>query len=139
MRILLNAGQIILAGIYAMAGLMKFTTPIDQLNAAMPWTLSVGEITTRFIGAAELLGAVGLILPGLLRIAPQLVGFAALGLVAVQVLAIAFHLARGEFSALMLNVPLLFMALFVFWGRTFEAPIASRNGEMKPPSLAGSR
>lgn len=139
MRILLITGQIILAGMYGMAGLMKFATPFDQLSAAMPWTLSVGEFTTRLIGLAELLGAVGLILPGLLRISPKLVGYAALGLTAVQILAIPLHLIRGESTALMLNVPLLYISVFVFWGRTFNAPIASRNREIKTSNLAESR
>jgi uncharacterized membrane protein YphA (DoxX/SURF4 family) len=139
MRILLIIGQIILAGMYGMAGFMKFTTPFDQLSAAMPWALSVGEFMTRFIGLAELLGAVGLVLPGLLRISPKLVGYAALGLMVVQILAIPLHLSRGESSALMLNVPLLYISVFVFWGRTFNAPIASRSREIKSSSLAESR
>lgn len=79
----------------------------------------------RFIGIAELIGAVGLILPSALRIQPRLSALAAAGLVLVMVLGSVFHLTRGENFA----PPLVLFALstFVAYGRWKLAPIAPKS------------
>jgi uncharacterized membrane protein YphA (DoxX/SURF4 family) len=119
--------QVLLAFAFGMAGFMKSTQPFEALNKAMPWTLSVGETTTRFIGLSELLGAVGLLLPAITRILPFLTSLAGLGLVTVMVLASGFHVTRGEYGMLPVNAVLASLALFVAWGRYRAAPIAPRN------------
>ena len=53
--------QGLLALAFGMAGFMKLTTPIDQLAAQMAWVADAPSWLPRFIGAAELAGAVGLI------------------------------------------------------------------------------
>ena len=66
------------------------------------------------------------VLPALTRIQPWLTPLAALGFVAIQVLAIGFHITRGEVHGLPMNVVLLALAAFVVWGRTRKAPIEGR-------------
>ena len=119
--------QVVLAALFGMAGLMKLTQPIDALAASLPWVTSVPEMLVRFIGAAELAGALGLILPSLTRIQPRLTALAALGLAVVMVLASAFHLTRGEASMLPMNLVIGLLALSVAWGRGKAAPITPRG------------
>jgi uncharacterized membrane protein YphA (DoxX/SURF4 family) len=109
-----------------MAGLMKLSTPIEQLHQQMSWTLTVPTLLVRFIGASELAGAIGLILPAATRIQPRLTPLAAAGLVLVMILAAAFHISRGELVMLPINIFLGSLAAFVAWGRARKAPIAPR-------------
>ena len=119
--------QAALAFVYAMAGFMKISQPIEALVASgMGYAGDYPELLTRFIGAAELLGAIGIILPALLRILPVLTPLAALGFSIIQVLAFALHFSRGEFAVLPVNLLLLALSLFVLWGRTRKVPIAPR-------------
>lgn len=117
--------QVLLAAAFIMAGLMKSTTPIAELAAKMVWP---GELPglVRFIGVSELLGGVGLLLPALTRIKPQLTALAGAALALVMVLAAGFHVMRGEWSALPINLVLGGLAAFVAWGRFRGAPIAPR-------------
>ena len=69
------------------------------------------------IGAIEVVGAVGLILPWLTGIGPILTPIAALGLVALQVGAMVFHGRRGEFKQWPVNLLFAGLAAFVAWGR----------------------
>ncbi len=64
----------------------------------------------------------------LTRIRPGLTPLAALGFVTIQILAIGFHVVRGEIaSSAPLNALLLGLSLFVLWGRTKKAPISPRT------------
>jgi putative oxidoreductase len=120
------AVQALLAFFYGYAGIMKLTQPLAVLAPNMTFVTQIPEWLTRFIGAAELAGAIGLILPAATRILPQLTTLAAVGLAAVQACAIVFHVAHGEFGILAFNTVLLLLALFVAWGRWKVAPIAAR-------------
>jgi putative oxidoreductase len=106
----------VLAVLYLMAGGMKATQPIDKLAAQMKWPADLPRLT-RFVGVAEVLGAIGLILPLATGILPWLTPLAALCLVLVQVLAIGFHIMRKELQILPANLVLLALAAFVAWGR----------------------
>ena len=118
--------QVLLAAMFLMTGFMKLSQPIAALSGQMPWVTSVPEALVRFIGAAELAGALGLILPSLSRIRPRLTVLAAIGLITVMILASAFHLSRGEGSVVPMNLVLAALAAFVAWGRSNPAPIAPR-------------
>jgi putative oxidoreductase len=119
--------QVLLAAFYFYAGFNKLSQPIEALGAmGMGFVLVVPELLTRFIGLAELLGAAGLILPAATRIMPRLTPLAALGLSIIQVLAIGFHISRGEVMVLPMNLVLLALSLFVLWGRERKAPISAR-------------
>ena len=110
------AAAVLLAALYLMAGIMKGTQPIEKLAAQMKWPGEYPRLT-RFVGWAEVLGAIGLILPLLTGILAWLTPLAALCLALVQILAIGFHLRRGEAQILPFNVVLLVLAIFVAWGR----------------------
>lgn len=126
LNIALWISQILLAAMFGMAGLMKVTQSIDHLSEMLPFAAQVPEGLVRFIGAAELAGALGLILPAASRILPRLTPLAATGLVVVMVLAAGFHIYRGEFSNLPINFILGSLAAFVAWGRFAKARISKR-------------
>lgn len=107
----------VLAVMFAMAGVMKSTQPKDKLAEKLPWVEDVSTGTLRMVGAAELLGALGLILPAWTGIAPILTPIAAVGLAVIMVLAIIIHARRKEPSAIVVNLVLLAAAVFVAWGR----------------------
>jgi uncharacterized membrane protein YphA (DoxX/SURF4 family) len=111
--------QALLALVYLAAGSLKVVRPREQLVASgnYDWMKDTSDAGVKAVGAVELLGAVGLILPELTGIAPILTPIAAVGLVVVQVGAIRVHLARNERKPLPANVILLLLAAFVAVGR----------------------
>ncbi len=124
-NIFLWSAQVTLGGMFLMVGLMKMTTPIEVLVLKVPLAKDL-PMLVRFIGVSEFAGALGLLLPSLLRIKPMLTSIAALGLVVVMILAGIFHLVRGEYPAI--GFPIMFglIAAFIAYGRTKKAPIAPR-------------
>jgi hypothetical protein len=126
LRVALWVAQSVTAALFAMAGSMKSTLPIAELATKLPWTASAPEALVRFIGVAELAGAVGLLLPALTRIKPGLTALAGAALTLVMILAAGFHVSRSEFGALPINLVLGSLAAFVAWGRFRAAPIAPR-------------
>ncbi len=119
--------QTLLAAMFLMSGLMKVSQPIEKLSQMLPWASQMPELIVRFIGAAEVLGALGLILPSMLRIQPKLTPIAALGLAVVMLFAVFFHLSRGETPAIGMNFVLIAIAAFIAWGRFKKAPIAPKT------------
>jgi hypothetical protein len=101
---------------------MKATQPLDQLAKRMDWVSSTPPTFVRSIGIAEVLGAIGLILPLATGILPGLTVAAAVGLVLVQLAASAFHVSRNEVSRLPVNLVLLLLAAFVVYGRLAIVP-----------------
>lgn len=88
----------LVAAVYASGGVKKLVQTPDQLRPMMGWVDVMPLSYLRAIGAIELLGAIGLILPPLTRIAPGLAIAAAIGLAIVQVGAFALHFSRHEIS-----------------------------------------
>lgn len=120
-------GQIALAGLYLMAAYMKGLMPVADLAAmGMTWAPNAPITLVRGIALMEFLGAVGVILPAATRIMPQLTVWAAAGLLAIQALAIPFHLIRGEANLLGFNLIYVALAVFVLWGRARKSPITPR-------------
>jgi putative oxidoreductase len=109
--------QGLLAAAFLLFGFVKVSQPMDALGKRMAWVRAIPPAFVRFIGAAEVLGAVGLILPMLTRILPWLTVAAAIGLVVVQASAAIFHISRREVSAVPVNVVLLLLAVLVAIGR----------------------
>jgi uncharacterized membrane protein YphA (DoxX/SURF4 family) len=119
--------QILLALVFGMAGVMKTFMPLEALATQMAWVGGSPDLLVRFVGIAELAGALGMILPAVTRILPWLTPLAGLGFAVIQVLAIGLHAMRGETAmTLPMNLALLALALFVAWGRWRKAPIAPR-------------
>jgi len=120
--------QVALAGLYAMGAYMHLLLSPAELGAmGAVWAENAPMWLVRFIGLAELAGIIGLILPAATRIRPELTRLAAIGLLAIQVLAIPFHILRAEFVPLPFNFLLVALALFIIWGRTRKAPITART------------
>lgn len=108
------------------AGATKVLSPLDQLAASMPWVPGFAPLAVRAIGAAEVLGAIGLILPSALRILPRLTALAALGLAALMLGAIQTELSVSGPAKAVAPAVFAALSLFVAWGRGRAAPIAAR-------------
>lgn len=114
--------QVLLAGLFLYAGGVKFTLPPEVL--AGPLGFPVPFIL--FIGVCEVLGGLGLILPGLLRIRPGLTPLAAGGLTIIMVGAVVVTVMVGMASAAWLPLLAGLAAAFVAYGRWRLAPIQGR-------------
>ncbi len=117
MNIVLWIVQILLALAFGFFGFTKLSQPIEALAGMMPWVTAMPAVLVQFIGAAEIAGALGLILPGLTKIQPKLTAWAGLGLAVVMVLAAILHITRGEFGNLPINAVLFVLSALVAWGR----------------------
>ena len=124
MNIVLWVLQVLLAVAFFAHGWLFLAPPPEiavLMNASMPRWFQL------FLGVAEVLAAVGLILPGLTRILPWLVTWAAAGIMIVMVSATVFHAARGEMSSAAITLVLLAMATFVAHMRHRVRPIRARR------------
>ena len=126
MNILLWILQVALAAVFLLAGSTKGWTPLAELGTRVPWVPDVPGWVPRLAGFSEILGALGLILPAATRIKPWLTPLAASALGLVMVLAMIFHLVRGEVPAAGFNLALLLVCLLVAWGRQKKVPIQPR-------------
>jgi putative oxidoreductase len=127
LHVALWVAQAVLALAFGIAGWMKLMLPIATLVNRLPWVTDTPVGMVRFIGAAELAGALGMLLPSLTRVAPSLTPLAASGLTTVMALAAALHVYRGEVGLLFWPALLGTLASFVAWGRLRHAPIAPRT------------
>jgi DoxX-like protein len=105
----------VLAVFYLYSGGKKLIQSREQLRPMMAWVDDVPVWLVRAIGALEVLGAVALVLPVLVGVAPWLALAAAVGFVLLQVGATALHLSRGERGYIGLNVGLLVAAAVLVW------------------------
>jgi len=109
--------QILLALAFGVAGTLKLSQPRAKLAENMGWVEDYSAGFVKFVGAVEVLGALGLILPGLTGIAPILTPLAATGLALEQVGAAIVHVRRREPRFIIGNFVLASVAAFVAWGR----------------------
>lgn len=131
MNIVLWVLQVLLAVAFFAHGLLFLTPPPEiavMMNESLPRWFQL------FLGVAEVLAAVGLTLPGLTRVLPQLITWAAGGITIVMVSATVFHVVRGEMSSAAVTLLLLAMATFVASMRHRAVPIRPRGA----PSAVGS-
>ncbi len=109
----------LLAVAYLIGGSGKLIMPKEKI-AATPgggWVEDFSAGFVKALGAVEILGAVGLILPALLDIAPVLVPLAALGLGLIMIGAALVEFRRQEFKHVLVNLTYLALIAFVAWGR----------------------
>lgn len=114
MNITLWILQGLLAAAFLAHGWLFLSPPpeiVEQMNATLPRWFQL------FLGVAEVLAAVGLTLPGITRILPWIVTWAAVGVGMVTLSATVFHLMRGEVSSALITTMLLAMASFVAYMR----------------------
>jgi hypothetical protein len=108
------AVQGLLALLFLFAGGMKLVLPIEELTGQMP----LPALFVRFIGVAEVLGAMGLILPGLLRIRPGLTPLAGGGLAIIMIGATILTLAGGQVATALIPLVVGMLSAFVAYGRS---------------------
>ena len=115
--------QILLALAFLAIGLLMLARSRERLLQVAGWVEDFPAPAVRAIGVLELLGAVGVVLPGVLGVAGVLVPVAALGLAVILVGAIVTHLLRGEQDEVGLPVALLLAAAVVAAGRLSAWPL----------------
>ena len=105
--------QILLAALFLFAGGMKLVLPLDQLAGPFPlpgWFL-------RFIGAVEVLGGFGLVLPGMFKIRRNLTPLAAMGLVVIMAGATVIGVITSQAVAIVIPVVVGALLCFVAYWR----------------------
>ena len=125
---LLNIGlwllQVLLAALFAWHGQLMAFPPAEMVAMI---DANIGPNLRVFIGVAELLAAVGLLLPGITRILPSLTAISAGGLTIVMACATVFHLFRGETSSAISAAVILALVAAVAYARWKLLPIAARR------------
>ena len=117
--------QGLLAALFLFAGGMKLVLPVEEMTEQ----IQLPGLFLRFIGVAEVLGALGLILPGLLRIRPGLTPLAAAGLVIIMIGATVVTLASGMVAPALISLVVGLLAALVAYGRWRLAP---HRGSSRP-------
>jgi hypothetical protein len=102
---------------------MKLVLPIEEMTKQVP----LPGLFLRFIALCEVLGAIGLILPGLLRIRPGLTPLAAAGLVIIMIGATVLTLLTGDIAMALIPLVVGILAAFVAYGRWRLAPLSAKT------------
>ncbi|MDH3307977.1 MAG: DoxX family protein [Acidimicrobiia bacterium] len=117
----------ILAGIFFLyVGVLHFIVP-EGLPSTFSWMYDLSDVMHYISGTLEILGGLGLILPAVTRIQPQLVPVAAGGLALLMLSAVIFHIGRGEYGNVGSNVLWIIVTAFIAYGRTKVAPLQPRT------------
>jgi uncharacterized membrane protein YphA (DoxX/SURF4 family) len=116
--------QGLLSLLFLFAGGMKLVTPVEEMTKQMP---EMPGLFLRFIGVAEVLGGLGLILPGLLRIQTTLTSLAAWCLVIIMIGAVVVTLLTNPPVLALLPLITGLLLIFVAYGRRRLAPIPNRS------------
>ena len=129
MNILLWIIQVLLALLFLFAGGMKLVIAPEVLQSmGSPNQIGLPGLLVRFIGVCEVLGGLGLILPGLLRIRPGLTPLAAAGLVIIMIGAIVLTVMGDGIGAALPAIVAGILAAFVAYGRWRLVPHRGRSG-----------
>ena len=118
LNVLLWVLQVLLAMLFMLSGVMKFVMPVEEMTkqiALSGWFL-------HFIGVAEILGAIGLVLPGILRIRTGLTPLAAAALVVIMIGATVVNLKIGNRGAALTTVVVGLLLVFVAYNRRRLVP-----------------
>lgn len=127
MNIVLWIIQVLLALLFLFAGGTKLVFPIEMLTAARtPTQVILPGLLIRFIGVCEVLGGLGLILPGLLRIKPGLTPLAAAGLVIIMIGATVLTIIGDGISGAIVPLLTCILSAFVAYGRWRLVPHSGR-------------
>ncbi|MGQ0763358.1 MAG: DoxX family protein [Acidobacteriota bacterium] len=124
MSVILWILQVLLALLFIFGGVMKFVMSVEKMNAQSP--VAMPGLFLHFIGICEVLGGLGLILPSLLKIKPQLTPLAAVGLAIITAGATVTTLMGPMKVAAAFPLIVCLLCLFVAYGRWRLKPIAPR-------------
>ena len=122
--------QALVAVVFLVAGASKLAMPAEVLAASSPLPV----LFVRFIGACEIFGAIGLIVPAVTRIRPMLTPIAAICLAIIMVGATVSTLLVGMGAAALMPFILGVAVVFIAYGRLNLAPIAEKTSAI--PTLA---
>jgi uncharacterized membrane protein YphA (DoxX/SURF4 family) len=117
--------QGLIAAMFAMTGFMKLSKSRDEIKArnGMNWAENVSGSQLKLIGLAELLAAIGLIIPQLTGILLWMTPLAAIGLILIMVGAMVLHKQRGDGpKPISLNIMLMLLATYIAFGRLVFVP-----------------
>jgi hypothetical protein len=124
--------QALLTLLFLFAGGTKLVLPIETLTSmGSPNQIPLPGLFIRFIGICEVLGALGLILPGLLKIRPGLTSLAAGGLTIIMIGATVLTFAADGFAAALPPLVAAILSAFVAYGRRQGAP--ARGAQVSQP------
>jgi hypothetical protein len=118
MNVVLWIIQVLLALLFLFAGVTKLILPIEEMTKQM----AMPGLFLRFLGVVEVLGALGLILPGLFRIKSWLTPLAAVGLTIIVIGATVITLQIGGGATAMVPLVTALLSVFVAYGRWRLAP-----------------
>jgi len=117
--------QIFFGVYFIVIGIMHFVVP-EGLPAPMEWMYDLSDTLHIVSGVAEILGGIGLILPGLTKIMPELTVYAALGLAAVMVGAVVYHIGREEYQNIVTNLVIAGILGYLAYARWKLTPLEGR-------------
>ncbi|GAA5153311.1 DoxX family protein [Microbacterium pseudoresistens] len=124
----MNIALWIVAGVFAIGfvagGIIKLTWPHEKYAAKLHWAQDFTPGKVKFMGAIEILGGLGLVLPALFGVAPVLVPIAASGMALYMAGAVTERIRRSEYRDLLGDLVFLAAMLFVAWGRYAIAPFS---------------
>ena len=124
MNIILWILQVLLSLLFFLTGVMKFVMSVEEMNRNAP--VALPGLLIHFIGVCEVLGGIGLILPSLLRIKPQLTPLAAIGLAIITAGATVITLMGPAPAAAAYPFVVCLLCMFVAYGRWRLMPISAR-------------
>jgi len=127
MPLALWIAQIVLALVFARAGVGKVAQPAEKLRAKFKWTNHVPPLVICLVGSLEIAGALGLIVPKAIGYLPWLTPVAAVGLMLTMIGALLTHVglheAKRQAKAVGVNAALLLLALFIAVGYVVFVPV----------------
>jgi hypothetical protein len=117
----------LLAGSFAALGLLKLLSHPDRLIETMSWTETVPLWCLYVLGSIELIGAALVSAPAVTRTPQRVVGYTAIGFVALMLAATVVHMGLGEWRVVPVNLAIAAAAGLVAWGRLTHKPIESEG------------
>lgn len=127
MNIALWIAQLFLAFSLFYSGGTKAFVTIADLAVQWPSIGAIDPLLVRLLGIVDMLGAIGLIVPAILRIRPMLTVLAAWGVLALMACALVFHVRQDELGQVGVNLFFGSLALFIAWGRSRRSPVTVRT------------
>ncbi|HET7274523.1 MAG TPA: DoxX family protein [Longimicrobiaceae bacterium] len=124
MNILLWILQVVLAGVFAAHGWLLVSPPPELLPIINE---EMGVVFRYTLGIAEIMGAIGILLPAATRIMPWLTEVSAACFAFVMVSATIWHIVRAEWSSAVITFALLIISAFVAYGRWRVRPIRPKQ------------
>ncbi|RRB06675.1 DoxX family protein [Larkinella rosea] len=126
LQVALWIAQVLIAASFGWGAYLKLFLPITELSHMWPWTAQIPPELMKLTGVFDFLGAVGILLPSLLRIKPGLTPIAAVAIIVQMIAASIFHISRGEAAGIAPNIVFALLAAFIAWGRSKKVPIRAQ-------------